>query len=144
MGTLMFTMIGNMAGIALGPVAVAIGLFMGRKQLRDEKERQLQIRRNQAKNSHRKYTDEVSFVVGKDSRDTLRRVQRQLRDHYGAVAEQLMRSASETLNKAQQAAQSDQTTREKRLRDVRAEIDRIGALRARAVKLAPDLQLAKS
>ena len=139
MGTLMFTMIGNMAGIALGPAAVVVGLFMGRKALRDEKERQLQIRRNQARNSHRKYTDEVSFVVGKDSRDTLRRVQRQLRDHYAGVAEQLMRSASETLAKAQQAAQSDQSTHDKRRRDVEAELGRIAALRTRALKLAPDL-----
>jgi hypothetical protein len=135
MGTLMFTMIGNMAGIALGPAAVVIGMFMGRKSLRDEKERQLNIRRNQARNSHRKYTDEVVFTVGKDSRDTLRRVQRQLRDHYAGVAEELLRSATETLAKAQQAAQSDQSTRERRLRDAKAELERIEALQARARKL---------
>ena len=46
----------------------------GPPALRGEKERQLNMRRSQARQAHRKYTDEVSFVVGKDSRDTLRRV----------------------------------------------------------------------
>lgn len=139
MGTLMFTMIGNMAGIALGPMAVAVGMFMGRKALRDEKERQLSLRRQQARNAHRKYTDEAAFVVGKDSRDTLRRVQRQLRDHYATVADELLRSATDSLNRAQSAAQTDLAGREQRLRDVSAELERIEALAGRARALAPDL-----
>ena len=35
--------------------------------------------------------------MGKDSRDTLRRIQRQLRDHYTALAEELNRSNAEAL-----------------------------------------------
>ncbi len=107
----MFGMLGRMAGLAglavANPATIIIGLFMGRKALRDEKERQLTVRRNQARQALRKYTDEVGFVVGKDSRDTLRRVQRQLRDHYAARAEELHRSTGEALAAAQQAARSD-------------------------------------
>jgi len=139
-GMLMFGMLGNMAGLALAnPATIVIGLFMGRKALRDEKERQLQMRRNQAKQAHRKYTDEVSFVVGKDSRDTMRRIQRQLRDFFSARAEELHRSTQESLAAAQQAAKSDQATRQQRLRDVKAELERIASLRKRAVELAPEL-----
>ena len=76
-GLLMFGMLGRMAGLAMAnPATIIIGLFMGRSALQGEKERQLSMRRNQARQAHRKYTDEVGFVVGKDSRDTLRRVQR--------------------------------------------------------------------
>jgi len=139
MGVIMFSMLGGMIGIALGPLLpVAAGLVLGRKSLREEKERQLAMRRNQAKNAVRKYMDEVQFQVSKDSRDTLRRVQRQLRDHYTARADELMRSVTETLNAAAQNAKGDQATRQQRLKDVSAELDRIQKLRQNVRKVAKE------
>lgn len=140
-GMLMFGMLGQMAGMAIAnPATLVIGLFMGRSALRGEKERQLNMRRNQARQAHRKYTDEVSFVVGKDSRDTLRRTQRRMRDFFAARADELHRSTSGALAAAQQAVKSDANTRQKRLRDVDAEIKRIGVLRDKAYALAPELK----
>lgn len=140
-GLLMFGMLGRMAGLAMAnPATIIIGLFMGRSALRGEKERQLAMRRNQARQAHRKYTDEVGFVVGKDSRDTLRRTQRQMRDFFAARAEELHRSTTDALAAAQQAVKSDANTRQKRLRDVDAELKRIGVLRNKAYALAPDLE----
>ena len=140
-GLLMFGMLGRMAGLAMAnPATIVIGLFMGRSALRGEKERQLAMRRNQARQAHRKYTDEVGFVVGKDSRDTLRRTQRRMRDFFAARAEELHRSTSEALNAAQQAVKSDATSRQKRLKDVDAELKRISVLRDKAYALAPDLK----
>jgi hypothetical protein len=124
-GALMFMALGSMAGIALGPIGVGIGLVMGHKGLRDEKKRQVQQRRTQAKNAVRRYCDEVSFVMGKDSRDTLRRVQRQLRDHYTALAEEFSRSNTEALTAATEAAKRTQTERDQRLRDLDAELGRL-------------------
>jgi hypothetical protein len=142
-GLLMFGMLGRMAGLAMAnPATIIIGLFMGRSALKGEKERQLAMRRNQARQAHRKYTDEVSFVVGKDSRDTLRRTQRRMRDFFAARAEELHRSTSEALNAASQAVKSDATTRQKRLKDVDAELKRIAVLRDKAYALAPDLKTA--
>lgn len=138
-GMLMSSMLGGMAGLAMGPVAPVVGLLMGRKAMRDEKERQLTMRRSQAKQAHRKYTDEVQFVVGKDSRDTLRRIQRQMRDFFNTRAEELHKSTADALNAAQTAAKSDKATRERRLRDVTAELERIGGLRKKALELAPEL-----
>jgi hypothetical protein len=144
-GLLMFGMLGRMAGLAMAnPATIIIGLFMGRQALRGEKERQLTMRRNQARQAHRKYTDEVGFVVGKDSRDTLRRVQRRMRDFFAARAEELHRSTSEALAGAQQAAKADESTRQKRLRDVDAELKRIGVLRDKALGLAPELRKASA
>jgi hypothetical protein len=130
MGVIMVSMFGGMAGLALGPLLpLAAGLMLGRKSVRDEKERQLTIRRQQAKNAFRKYVDEAQFVVGKDSRDRLRMIQRQLRDHYSARAEEFLRSLSETQRAAQAALQGDQTTREQRKRAVQTELDRLEVIR---------------
>jgi uncharacterized membrane-anchored protein YhcB (DUF1043 family) len=137
MGILMFSMIGSMVGIVLGPVAIGIGMIMGRKTLKEEKARQLSNRRLQAKNAIRKYADEVSFHVNKDSRDTLRRVQRQLRDHYSSRAEELHRSTTEALKAATAAAKQLQTDRVKRLADVDAELARLATLRDKAQALVP-------
>lgn len=144
MGVLMFGMLGSMlAGLSmLNPATAVIGIAMGRKSLRQEKDRRLAQRRNSAKVAHRKYADEVGFVVMKDARDTLRRVQRQLRDHYAARAEELQRTTNEALAAARQAATSDVSTRQRRLRDVEAELERIDGLRRTALDLAPDLAAA--
>ncbi len=133
-GALMFTMLASMAGVMLGPLSIGIGLVMGHKGLREEKKRQLLQRRAQARNAIRRYCDEVSFVMGKDSRDTLRRIQRELRDHYGGLAEELNRSNSEALSAATEAAKRSQSEREKRLKDLDAELTRMRQLRLRAVE----------
>jgi len=134
-GALMFVMLGSLTGIALGPIGIGIGLVMGRKGLREEKKRQRVNRQNQAKNAVRRYCDEVSFVMTKDSRDTLRRIQRQLRDHYSALAEELSRSNAKALSAASEAAQRTKAERESRLRDLTAELDRLRQLREHATAI---------
>ncbi len=131
-GALMFTVLSSMAGIVLGPISIGIALVMGHKGLRDEKKRQLQQRRTQARNAIRRYCDEVSFVMGKDSRDTLRRVQRQLRDHYSSLAEELARSNVEAIQAAAEAATRSQAERDTRLRDIDAELGRLEQVRSLA------------
>jgi len=119
----------------VAPVAIGIGLVMGRKGLVDEKKRHLANRRGQAKNAARKYCDEVTFAIGKDSRDTVRRVQRQLRDFYATRAEELNRSNAEALKAAQAAAQQTESERQKRVRDLTAELARLRELRERAAAI---------
>jgi hypothetical protein len=131
-GMIMFTMLGSLAGLTLGPISLGIGLVMGRQGLREERRRHLQQRRSQARNAVRKYCDDVSFAIGKDSRDTLRRIQRQLRDHYTARAEELNRSNAQALQQANETAQRGEADRAARLKDVGAELDRLRALRSRA------------
>jgi hypothetical protein len=133
-GVLMFGALGSMIGLAIGALPVAAGLVMGRKALKDEQERQLTIRRNASKNGMRKYLDEAQFLAGKDSRDTLRRVHRQLRDHYSARAEELQRSVADTKRAAQEALALNEKTRATRLREVEAELERIKLLRKQVVE----------
>jgi len=139
-GALMFGMFGQMVGLALiNPIGVVAGLIFGGKAYRDEKNRALAQRRAQAKNAHRKYTDELAFEVGKDVRDTIRRIQRQLRDQFTARADELHRSTNEALHKAQHAIEIDAAARTKRLPDVEAELARIRGLRDEIVALDPTL-----
>ncbi|HEX6871030.1 MAG TPA: dynamin family protein, partial [Micromonosporaceae bacterium] len=135
-GALMFTMLAAMTGIVLGPISIGIGLVMGHKGLRDEKKRQLLQRRTQARNAIRRYCDEVSFVMSKDSRDTLRRIQRQLRDHYSGLAEELNRSNADALTAANEAVKRTQADRDKRLKDLDAELARLRQLKQRAEAVA--------
>lgn len=133
-GVLMFGALGSMIGLAIGALPVAAGLLMGRKALRDEQERQLTMRRNSAKNALRKYVDEAQFLSGKECRDTLRMLQRQLRDHYTARAEELQRSVGEAMAAAQRALKADEATNAARLRDVKAELNRVEMLRKQVVE----------
>ena len=71
--------------------------------MRDESRRLLDRRRMEAKNTVRRYVDDVSFQVGKQSRDMLRQVHRELRDHFMARSEELVRSAQQSLNAAERA-----------------------------------------
>lgn len=132
----MFGMYAGMAGVALSnPVSAAVALVMGGKSLRDERTKQLTQRRTQAKASARRYIDEVNFVVGKDSRDTMRHLQRDLRKFFADRSEEAARSAAEAMSAAQSVLKSTQEQREARLADVTAELERLGKLRAAAATL---------
>jgi len=131
-GAVMFSLLGSMVGIVLGPIGVGIGLVLGHRGLREEKKRQVQKRRTEARQAVRRYSDKITFVAAKDSRDTLRRVQRELRDHYTTLAEELNKSNAAALTAATEAANRTQSDRVKRLKDVDAELDRLRKLRTRA------------
>jgi hypothetical protein len=139
-GMAMFGMFGGIIGLSmLNPFTVVVGLLLGGKALKDEKERQRTVRKQQATGAARKYMDEVSFAVGKASRDALRGVQRELRDIFHGEADALLRTATDALAAAQQATRVAIDARQQRLQDVTAELDRLAGLRARAAALAPEL-----
>ena len=138
-GTEILEMIGSIAGFAIAsPVLAAVGLLMGGHAIREERERRLEGRREEAREVLQEYLDEVRFRVGKHSRDALRAVQRQIRDQFVALAEQLQRSASEALAAAQGALEADQQGRQRRLATAEEGLRRTGALRAGLLELAPE------
>ena len=140
-GLLMFGMVGQMIGLAmLNPFSIVIGLGLGRKSLRDEKKRQLTQRRQTAKMAVRKYLDDVNVEAGKVSRDTIRRVHRDLRDEFAVRAEELLATLRESLRSAESGAKEAAVQRSTRLTDVTAELDRLSKLRARIDQLSKDLE----
>ena len=136
-GVLMFGMVGQLAGLALlNPLTLVVGIGLGRKAVRDERKRALTQRQAQAKAAVRKYIDGISFEVAKESRDLMRRVQRDLRDEFSARAEQLQASTREALNAAETAAKEELAARQARLADVDAELARLAKLKTRAAAAA--------
>jgi hypothetical protein len=138
----MFGMVSNIAGVGmamLNPLSIGLGVILGGKSIVDDRDRRLMQARQEAKQAHRKYTEEITLQVGKDSRDTLRRVQRGLRDAFTDVASELQRSVSEALQAAQTAVKSDQEERAKTLKNSQAQLKMIQDLKAKATALAPEL-----
>ena len=137
MGTLMAGMYSTFMGLTLlNPFSAAAGLLMGGKMVRDESRRLLDRRRMEAKNTVRRYADDASFQVGKQSRDMLRYMQRELRDHFMARSEELVRSAQESLIAAERALQGGEAERRQRIADLHAELERIAALEHEGQALA--------
>lgn len=135
-GMLMVGMATSLAGLSMiNPLSAGAALLFGGKGVREEKQRLLTKRRNDAKTAVRKHIDDVSFQVGKDSRDMLRMVQRTLRDHFQALAEELTTSMAESVASAQQAVTSVTTDREKRAKDLTAELARLAAVEQQSREL---------
>jgi replication fork clamp-binding protein CrfC len=136
-GTLMVGMASTLAGLALlNPLSVAAGLMLGRKTVKDERKRLLQRRQAEAKGAVRRYVDDVLFQLGKESRDLVRESQRELRDHFTRIAEELSRSLSESTLAAQRAVSVDRSDRDRRIADLEAELARVENLAGTAVELA--------
>jgi hypothetical protein len=96
------------AFIWLPVITLPIAGFMARKAFVDDRARRKMARRQELKRLANRYLDEVGFVVHKDSRDTLRRLHRQIRDHYAQRAEQLEQTLQQALTAAEKARAGEQ------------------------------------
>jgi hypothetical protein len=123
-GLVMFGAISGLIGMSLAPLApigALIGVAVGRRLIRDERERQVETRRHQAKQELRRYVDEVAFVVGKDSHDAVRRAQRFLRDEFAARAAVTERSSRRALVAVQRSLELPESERERRAETIEAQ-----------------------
>jgi GTPase SAR1 family protein len=136
-GLLMFGMMGQVIGLTLlNPLTAVVGIGLGRRALKDERKRQLTIRRQQSKQAVRRFLDDISFSVTKESRDSLRRVQRDLRDEFTERAEQLQRSTREALAAAEAAARQTAEQAAARAKVIDTELGRLAKVRSVAKDLA--------
>jgi hypothetical protein len=136
-GLLMFGMVGQVVGLTLlNPLTAVIGIGMGRRALKDERKRQMMMRRQQAKQAVRRFLDDISFAVSKETRDALRQVQRDLRDEFTERAEQLGRSTREALAAAEAAARRTAEEAAARTKAIDVELARLATVRTAAMELA--------
>jgi signal recognition particle receptor subunit beta len=128
-GVMLFGVVAQLAGLALtGPAVVVFGVVMGGRSLREERRKQLALRKQKAKVPVRKWLDEVQTVAAKDMADRLREVQRLLRDRFDEQATSLLRSTEEALQAARRAANIEASSRDRRRDEVdrqRAAIERV-------------------
>jgi polyhydroxyalkanoate synthesis regulator phasin len=76
-------------------------------------------------------------VVNKESRDRLRNIQRQLRDHYRGVANQTNRSLNESLQATLMAAQMEDNERNARVQELSRQVNILNQVVDNAIKLVP-------
>ena len=123
-GVLMFGMLTSVAGLGMfNPVSLGAGLLLGRKAYHEDLENRMLRVRNEAKTNVRRFADDVLFVVTKESRDRLKNIQRQLRDHYREIANQTTRSLNESLQATLAAARLEETGRNNRVRELERQIN---------------------
>ncbi|HMK12228.1 MAG TPA: hypothetical protein VK461_11640, partial [Acidimicrobiales bacterium] len=99
-----FSMVGGLIGLSIiNPLSLVLGIFMGRRVLREEKQRQLASRREQAHQSVSRYLEEVTFRVNKDVQDALRKIHRGLRTSFASSAAEISRSIVDATRAAERA-----------------------------------------
>jgi Dynamin family len=84
-------------------LALPFAGFMAKRAFSDDRERRKSARGVELKRLATKYLDEIGFIVHKDSRDTVRRIQRDIREHYARRAEQLELTLQQAMASAERA-----------------------------------------
>ncbi|OPX08441.1 dynamin-like GTPase family protein [Mycobacterium sp. AT1] len=137
-GVLMFGMLTSFAGLGMfNPLSLGAGLVLGRKAYKEDMENRMLRVRNEAKTNVRRFVDDVSFIVSKESRDRLKGVQRQLRDHYRDIANQTTRSLNESLQASLTAAKMEMDERDTRVRELERRLNILRQVTEHAVNLSP-------
>ena len=137
-GVLMFGMITSFAGLGMfNPLSLGAGLVLGRKAYKEDMENRMARVRNEAKSNMRRFVDDVSFIVSKESRDRLKGIQRQLRDHYRGIANQTTRSLNESLQASLAAAKLEENERATRVKELERQLNILRQVTEHAVNLSP-------
>jgi signal recognition particle receptor subunit beta len=107
-GIVLFSsVVGVVSALPWIPVlALPFAGFMAKRAFSDDRERRKSARSTELKRLATKYLDEIGFIVHKDSRDTIRRIQRDIREHYARRAEQLERTLQQAMVSAERARAS--------------------------------------
>jgi len=124
--------------LAITGVAALLGTGIGQKIFKDERTRQRTFRQQQAKASLRKYIEDVSFVLNKQSQDELRSTQRQLRDEFQDRAVLLARSATAASESARRVSELGPAARREHHRELARQRDQLGQLRQTVADVARD------
>src|SRR6185312_16251595 len=127
---------GGLVGTAVAaPLSIALAVGIGGKMLRDERGRQLTARRAQARHAVQRYLfDEVRPSMGKQVRDTLRTVQRSLRDEFALRASTMHQSTVRAVRAVERVAAASPDERAARAVQVH---DQSEKLRRLARQLVP-------
>ncbi|GLY94353.1 GTPase [Actinoplanes sp. NBRC 103695] len=135
-GVIMFGLATSLAGMSLiNPISIGGGALFGSKSIRDEGKALLKRRQAEARTIVQRHVDEIFVRLTKDARDTVRRIQRSLRDHFTAVTEDLQEAVMESLRSAKAAADREVAVREQRARGIQQELAQLSALNQQAQAL---------
>lgn len=137
-GLLMFGLATTLAGMSLiNPISLGAGVAFGAKSVFEERGTRLKRRQATARNAAHRYVDDFFLAFGKESKDTVRLIHRELRDRCAAVAQELRTELGDAAQQVKQVIDAEATERGTAMRDVARRIDELELLRRRAEALAP-------
>jgi len=134
-GILLFGMMGSFLPAAIGavvltaPVTLGLGAAFAGGQLLTANKRKIEQRRQRAKAAVRQFLDDVQFEVNNQLAEVVRDLQRSIRDEFTERVTELLRTYTETAQRAQADGQRDQGLRAQRLTEVRAALAGLERLR---------------
>ncbi|HEX5202558.1 MAG TPA: dynamin family protein [Actinoplanes sp.] len=135
-GVLMFGLATSLTGMSLiNPISLSGGALFGGKSIREEGRSLLKRRQATARAAVQRHVDEIYIGMAKDAKDSVRRIQRALRDHFTAVTEDLQDAIVESLRTAKAAADQEASARETRARRVEQELIRLAGLQKQSLAL---------
>ncbi|MFM7687707.1 MAG: dynamin family protein [Actinomycetota bacterium] len=141
-GIYMFGMLGTFlpsaAGVLLAsnPVLLGIGAVFGTMGLVDDRKRKIATRRQAARSQVRQFLDDVQFEMGNQIGNLVREVQRDLRDEFGERLAELVRTYTETAQRAQADAQKSGQERQQRVTELDNSLKSFAAIEAALGKVA--------
>lgn len=143
-GVLMTGLITSLAGMAvINPISVGVGLVIGSKAYRDDKQQRKQRRQNEAKSAVRRHLDEVVFQASKQLKDRLRLVQRTLRDMVTDTVDEMSQTLADAVKVAQRTAKGAVAERDARIRALRQQLEQIERLSKDVTRLTADAASAR-
>ncbi|MER7011605.1 dynamin family protein [Saccharopolyspora sp. NPDC000359] len=135
-GMLLFKTVGRVALMSgMNPVSMAFGVLSGVGGLRAGAKHDVQERRQKAKAAVNQYVEDLKFHIAKDSKDTIRRMQREMRQGYSARAAELQNAAAQSVAAAKKSLQADKAQRERRLPEIEQARKSVAALRKKSEAL---------
>jgi hypothetical protein len=106
---------------------------LGRKAYKEDMENRMLRLRNEAKNNVRRFVDDISFVVTKESRDRLQAIHR---NHYREIANQTNRSLNESLQAMLTSVRLEENERNQRVAELQRQLNILAQVSAKAAELA--------
>ncbi len=127
-------LLASVAGMPpVNPYSITAAVLLGAYALWEDRSLRRDKRQAEAKVAVARLMDDVIFQVSKESRNRLRTVQRTLRDHFTNLANQMLRSADESLRATEEAAAVHSPDgRNRRLTDIESSLVQLRDLRERA------------
>lgn len=128
-GVMLLGVIARLAGIAVAtPVAIGVGVIFGAKQLIDERKRQVDRRRQEARTIVRTFLNQVQTELSLEARRTVQEIHRSLRDAFSAELDEVNRTLTDTARSIQESVQRSDHERRRRAPQLEAEIEELERL----------------
>jgi hypothetical protein len=137
-GVLMFGLATSLAGWPLiNAVSLGAGILFAAKTIYDEAGARLKRRQAIAKAAGQRHVDDFFLAFSKDTKDILRQLQRRLRDHLAATAEELRTEIVQTAQSAKREADLDAAEQQRRAGEARTALQGLTTLHGRIAALVP-------